>query len=106
MALVASTKTFRSSKRTTLSIMPEAFSNDMEYWKPEHPPPTTPMRRPAGIGSCVAMISFTFTIAAGVRTTGVEGAGALTTSGVTTAVAMAFISLRGFAEGKDNSHQQ
>ncbi len=71
--------------------MPAAFSNDIEYWKPEHPPPTTPIRRPAGTGSCVAIISFTFTIAAGVSTTGVDGAtGAPTTStvGVTAAVAI------------------
>src|SRR4051812_48157652 len=91
MALVASTNTFRSSNRTTLSIMPAAFSKDIEYWKPEQPPPTTPMRRPAGTGSWVAMISFTLAIAAGVRTTGVvDVAGALTTSGVTVAVAMMF----------------
>src|SRR5580658_9296638 len=80
--------------------MPAAFSNDMEYWKPEQPPPTTPMRSPAGMGSCVAMISRTLAMAAGVRTTGVEGdAGALTTSAgvlVTDAVAMIAISCNTF----------
>src|SRR6202789_1638995 len=97
IALVASTNTLRSSKRAILSIMPAAFSNDMEYWKPEHPPPATPMRRPAGTGSCVAIISFTFAIAAGVSTTGLDGgAGALTTStgGLTAAVAMVAVLLR------------
>src|SRR6267154_6328081 len=59
----------------------------MEYWKPEHPPPTTPIRSPAGTGVCVAIISRTFAIAAGVRVTGVVEAGApTTTSGVTVAV--------------------
>src|SRR5882757_3570585 len=88
MAEVASTKTFRSSKRTTLSIMPCWFSKDIEYWNPEHPPPTTPMRRPAGKGSCVAIISFTLVIAEGVKFTGCVGGGPVTTSGVVTAVAM------------------
>src|SRR5580692_3491517 len=96
MALVASTKTFRSSNLTTLSIMPAAFSKLMEYWKPEHPPPTTPMRRPAGTGSWVAIISLTLVMAAGVRTTGAPVLGASTTSaplttsalGVTLAVAI------------------
>src|SRR5271156_5212532 len=70
--------------------MPAAFSNDIEYWKPEQPPPTTPIRRPAGIGSCVAMISRTFTIAFGVNVTGVvAAAGALTTSGIGFALAVA-----------------
>src|ERR1700736_6542502 len=59
----------------------------MEYWKPEHPPPTTPIRSPAGTGFCVAIISRTFAIAAGVRVTGVvEAGGPTTTSGVTAAV--------------------
>src|SRR5712664_2543729 len=59
----------------------------MEYWKPEHPPPTTPIRNPAGTGFCVAIISRTFATAAGVRVTGVVEAGApTTTSGVTVAV--------------------
>jgi hypothetical protein len=40
------------------------------------------MRRPAGIGSCVAIISRTLAIAAGVRVTGATAVGALTTSGV------------------------
>jgi hypothetical protein len=67
--------------------MPLWFSKDIEYWKPEHPPPTTPIRNPAGTGVCVAMISRTLLIAAGVRVTGVVEAGApTTTSGVTAAV--------------------
>src|ERR1700733_14181390 len=70
--------------------MPLWFSNDIEYWKPEHPPPTTPIRSPAGTGSCVAIISLTFAIAAGVSVTGVVELGApVTTSagvGVTVAV--------------------
>src|ERR1700733_6568732 len=76
--------------------MPLWFSNDIEYWKPEHPPPTTPIRRPAGTGSCVAIISFTLAIAAGVRVTGwVEAGVPVTTSagGVTVAVAIGQISL-------------
>ena len=61
--------------------MPDWFSNDMEYWKPEQPPPTTPMRRPAGSGSWVAMISRTLFTALSVSRTGVVfGAG--TASGV------------------------
>src|ERR1700722_9250749 len=61
----------------------------MEYWKPEHPPPTTPIRNPAGIGFCDAIISRTLLIAAGVRVTGVVETGApTTTSGVTDAVAI------------------
>src|ERR1700678_768809 len=82
MSEVASTNTFRSSKPNTLSIMPLWFSNAIEYWKPEQPPPTTPMRRPAGRGSWVAMISRTFFTALSVSRTGV-GLG-VTTSGVTT----------------------
>jgi hypothetical protein len=42
----------------------------MEYWNPEHPPPTTPIRRPAGSGSWVAMISRTLAVAEGVNTSG------------------------------------
>src|ERR1700679_190803 len=42
----------------------------MEYWKPEHPPPTTPMRRPAGRGSCVAIISRTLAMAPPVKLRG------------------------------------
>src|SRR5260370_13377899 len=62
----------------------------MEYWKPEHPPPTTPIRNPAGTGFCVAIISRTLPIAAGVRVTGVVETGApTTTSGVTAAVDIA-----------------
>src|SRR5579871_3304910 len=57
----------------------------MEYWKPEQPPPTTPMRRPAGSGSWVAMISRTLTIACGVS---VSGAFFTVSSGVAIAVAM------------------
>ncbi len=91
MALVASTNTLRSPKWTTLSIMPLWFSKLMEYWKPEQPPPTTPMRRPAGIGSCVAMISLTLAMAASVRFTGRDDAGGapVTISGVGVVVAVA-----------------
>src|SRR6202034_218485 len=65
MSEVASTKTFKSPNLKTLSIMPAWFSNDIEYWNPEQPPPTTPTRRPAGRGSCVAIISCTLAIACG-----------------------------------------
>src|SRR5713226_3624014 len=54
----------------TLSIMPAPFSNDIEYEKPEQPPPTTPTRRPAGTGFCCAMISLTLAIAFAVRLIG------------------------------------
>src|SRR5215470_3708960 len=54
----------------TLSINPEAFSNCMEYEKPEQPPPTTPTRRPAGTGFCCPIISFTLAIAFGVSEIG------------------------------------
>src|SRR5438309_1137432 len=70
MTEVASTYTFRPSMSKTLSINPEAFSNCMEYEKPEHPPPTTPTRRPAGAGFCCAMIPFTLAMAFGVRLMG------------------------------------
>src|SRR6185312_14191854 len=73
MADVASTNTFRPSKLNTLSITPGAFSKDMEYENPEHPPPTTPMRRPAGSGSCWVMISFTLETAVEVRLIGLFG---------------------------------
>src|ERR1700728_1604685 len=55
--------------------MPDWFSKAMEYCKPEQPPPTTPMRRPAGSGSWVAIISRTLLTALSVSRTGVEGAG-------------------------------
>src|SRR5579859_2747906 len=42
----------------------------MEYWNPEQPPPTTPIRSPAGSGSWVAMISRTLAAAWGVSTSG------------------------------------
>src|ERR1700737_439443 len=76
--------------------MPLWFSKLIEYWKPEQPPPTTPMRRPAGTGSCVDMISRTFATAAGVRVTGVVLLGApVTTSavgvGVTVGVDMGYL---------------
>src|SRR5271166_2314465 len=67
---VASTKTLRPSISKVLSIIPAAFSNCMEYEKPEQPPPTTPMRRPAGAGFCCPMISFTLETALGVSETG------------------------------------
>src|SRR5579859_2548758 len=54
----------------TLSIMPAPFSNDIEYEKPEQPPPTTPTRRPAGTGLCCAIISLTLVTALGVKLTG------------------------------------
>src|ERR1700688_1605831 len=53
-----------------LSIIPAPFSNCMEYEKPEHPPPTTPMRNPAGTGFCWPMISLTLATALAVRLTG------------------------------------
>src|SRR6202034_3013398 len=70
MIEVASTKTFKSSNLKTLSIMPAWFSKDIEYWNPEQPPPTTPMRSPAGNGSWVAMISWTLATAWGERVRG------------------------------------
>src|ERR1700726_922632 len=70
--------------------MPLWFAKLIEYWKPEQPPPTTPIRRPAGIGSWVAMISRTLVIAFGVNVTGVDAAaGAVTTSGTGFALAVA-----------------
>src|SRR5205823_14302767 len=54
----------------TLSIKPEAFSKDIEYEKPEQPPPTTPTRSPAGTGVCWPIISFTFATALGVSIIG------------------------------------
>src|SRR5258708_29589646 len=54
----------------TLSIRPEAFSKDIEYEKPEQPPPTTPTRNPAGTGVCCAMISLTLAMAFGVSEMG------------------------------------
>src|SRR5258708_37861336 len=54
----------------TLSIIPEAFSKDIEYEKPEQPPPTTPTRNPAGTGVCRPMISLTLATAFGVREMG------------------------------------
>src|SRR5436853_1891472 len=50
--------------------MPALFSELMEYENPEQPPPTTPMRRPAGTGFCCAMISRTLLSAVGVRLSG------------------------------------
>src|SRR5207245_4139246 len=67
---VASTKTLSPSMSNTLSIMPAPFSNDIEYEKPEQPPPTTPTRRPAGTGFCCAIISFTLATAFEVKLTG------------------------------------
>src|ERR1700733_968024 len=67
---VASTKTFSPSISKVLSIIPEAFSNGIEEEKPEQPPPTTPMRRPAGTGLCCPMISFTLETALDVSETG------------------------------------
>src|SRR5580700_3578388 len=67
---VASTNTFSPSMSKVLSIIPAAFSNCMEYENPEQPPPTTPMRRPAGTGFCCPMISFTLETALDVSETG------------------------------------
>src|SRR5580692_8433054 len=67
---VASTNTFSPSMSKVLSIIPGAFSNCMEYEKPEQPPPTTPMRRPAGTGLCCPMMSLTLETALGVSDTG------------------------------------
>src|ERR1700761_1176367 len=68
--------------------MPAWFSKLMEYWKPEQPPPTTPMRRPAGIGSWGAIISLTLEMADSVSSTAfLRGAsGPVTTSATGTAV--------------------
>src|SRR5271169_3352263 len=94
---VASTNTFRPSISKVLSIIPAAFSNCMEYENPEQPPPTTPMRRPAGTGLCCPMISLTLDTALAVRETG--GAFFTSTSGTlvftsgTVVVAMLRISL-------------
>src|ERR1700733_14450172 len=94
---VASTKTFKSSKLKTLSIMPLWFSKDMEYWKPEQPPPTTPIRRPAGSGSWVAMISRTLFTALSVRRTGVTfcagAASGVTASGVGVVVVTVLVAM-------------
>src|SRR5215471_8485725 len=67
---VASTNTLSPSISKLLSIIPAPFSKCMEYEKPEHPPPTTPMRKPAGTGFCWAMISFTLATALAVRLMG------------------------------------
>src|SRR5580658_6958285 len=67
---VASTNTFSPSMSKVLSIIPAAFSNCIEQEKPEQPPPTTPMRRPAGTGLCCPMISFTLETALAVSETG------------------------------------
>src|SRR6478672_12408797 len=74
-----------------LSIMPAPFSNCMEYEKPEQPPPTTPIRKPAGTGFCCAMISLTLVTAVGVKLTG--NLGVVSTFGVVV-VAIACISLK------------
>src|ERR1700722_1365458 len=70
MTDVASTNTLRPSMSKVLSIIPAPFSNCMEYEKPEHPPPTTPMRKPEGTGVCWPIISFTLATAFVVRVTG------------------------------------
>src|SRR5277367_2361548 len=67
---VESTYTLSPSISNTLSIMPAPFSNDIEYEKPEQPPPTTPTRKPLGTGVCCAIISLTLAIALGVKLTG------------------------------------
>src|SRR5215469_11166477 len=85
---VASTKTFRSSKLKVLSIMPAPFSNDMEYWNPEQPPPTTPTRNPAGIGFCCAITSFTLATAVGVKDIGLVSTLGVVVVGVVVVVAI------------------
>src|SRR5215471_9839071 len=80
---VASTNTLSPSISKLLSIIPAPFSKCMEYEKPEHPPPTTPMRKPAGTGFCWAMISFTLETALVVR---VMGADFLTSGTVVVAI--------------------
>src|SRR5271165_1663524 len=69
----------------------------MEYEKPEHPPPTTPMRRPAGTGFCWPMISFTLATAFAVRVTGAFFTSGVVTPGVVTSgtVVVAIHSLLG-----------
>src|SRR5436305_12319608 len=59
---------------------------------PDQPPPTTPIRRPAGIGSCCAMISFTLATAVGVRLTG-KALGVVSILGCTV-VAILFSSMK------------
>src|SRR6266576_3434290 len=66
----------------TLSIRPDPFSNDMEYEKPEHPPPTTPTRKPAGVGFCCPIISLTLATAFAVRLIGAVFTSGVFTSGV------------------------
>src|SRR6185437_2890514 len=97
MSEVESTKTLRPLNSYTLSIMPDWFSKAIEYWKPEQPPPTTPMRKPAGRGSWVAIISRTLLTALGVIVRG--GFLAVSSVGVTlvVVVAMNFPSIIGFA---------
>src|SRR5215472_1811745 len=80
---VASTNTLSPSISKLLSIIPAPFSNCMEYEKPEHPPPTTPMRKPAGTGFCWAIISLTFETALAVR---VIGAAFFTSGAVVVAI--------------------
>src|SRR5215469_6548092 len=80
---VASTNTLSPSISKLLSIIPAPFSNCMEYEKPEHPPPTTPMRKPAGAGFCWAIISLTFETALAVR---VIGAAFFTSGAVVVAI--------------------
>src|SRR6185295_10621366 len=72
--------------------MPAPFSKAIEYEKPEHPPPTTPTRRPAGTGFCCAMVSFTLAMALAVRLMGAFFVSAGFTSGVVVAMG---ISLKG-----------
>src|SRR3954469_17439520 len=74
--------------------MPAWVSKAIEYWNPEQPPPTTPMRSPAGSGSWVAMISRTFAIACGVRIRG-----ACLTVSVCGAAVVAMSFLRGGISG-------
>src|SRR3984957_18645283 len=79
---VASTNTFSPSISKVLSIIPAAFSNCMEYENPEHPPPTTPMRRPAGTGVCWASMPLTLETALAVKVTGAAFVVTLTANAV------------------------
>src|SRR5215471_10900170 len=74
-------------------MTPAPFSKDIEYEKPEQPPPTTPIRSPAGSGLCWAMISFTLETAFSVSITGALGV--VSTLGVdVVAIVIVSLSLR------------
>src|SRR5712671_5158378 len=84
-----------------LSIMPAPFSNCMEYEKPEHPPPTTPTRRPPGTGFCCPMISRTLATAFVVSVMGgvfldTSGALVVVTSGAVVVAIRISLALKGY----------